>query len=420
MEEDRKLLVGIDLGKEVTQMHCFDFTSYEPVPIGRKVQGERVYEIPTALAVNPERGEWYWVDEEYAKRDGVICLHYLLADVMREEIITVGRYSVESYQVLKRFIVKVLSLLKEYYPAEMIRKLVITVSKKEDRLTGYLIRICEEIGIPKNGMVVQNYRQSYMYYAISQPKELWNNNVGLFELNQNTLIYTQINIDRKTIPYIIGAASRDISDGIDWEGLERDGDSHISYAFINAANTALHKQLVTTVYVTGKGFEKSWANHALQELCAGRRVFRGQNLFTKGACYAARELSGEGKLDHCLLLDEEMIACNVTIRLYGDASMQEVVLAKAGSLWSEIDSSVDVIPDDEDEMQITIQDVLKHETKAHMLSLSGFAGRENKMTRFTIRIRFVDSHTCIVTLKDNGFGEFCPSSNRVWERYITV
>ena len=268
MEEDRKLLVGIDLGKEVTQMHCFDFTSYEPVPIGRKVQGERVYEIPTALAVNPERGEWYWVDEEYAKRDGVICLHYLLADVMREEIITVGRYSVESYQVLKRFIVKVLSLLKEYYPAEMIRKLVITVSKKEDRLTGYLIRICEEIGIPKNGMVVQNYRQSYMYYAISQPKELWNNNVGLFELNQNTLIYTQINIDRKTIPYIIGAASRDISDGIDWEGLERDGDSHISYAFINAANTALHKQLVTTVYVTGKGFEKSWANHALQEcLC---------------------------------------------------------------------------------------------------------------------------------------------------------
>ena len=37
----------------------------------------------------------------------------------------------EGYQVLKRFIVKVLSLLKEYYPTEMIRKLVITVSKKE-------------------------------------------------------------------------------------------------------------------------------------------------------------------------------------------------------------------------------------------------------------------------------------------------
>lgn len=420
MEEERKLLVGIDLGREITQMSCFDFTTYEPLPIGRKVHGERVYEIPTALAVNPEHGEWYWIDEEYAKREGVICLKYLLADVTRDDKITVGRYSVESYQVLKRFLVKVLSILKEYYPTEMIRKLVITVSKKETRLLEYLVRICEEIGIPKNGLVVQNYRQSYMYYALSQPKELWSNNVGMFELEGNALLYSQIDIDRKTVPYIIGVTRKDLSDGIDWEGLAEEGDAHISYAFLNAANTALHKQLVTTVYVTGKGFERTWANKALQELCAGRRVFRGQNLFTRGACYAARELSGEGKLEQCLFLDEEMIACNVSLRVYKDAALQEVMLAKAGSLWSEVDSSVDVIPDDEEEIQITIQDVLKHETKAHMLSLSGFAGRENKMTRFTIRIRFADNMTCIVTLKDNGFGEFCPSSNRVWERYISV
>lgn len=420
MEEERKLLVGIDLGQEVTQMTCFDFTSYEPVPIGRRVKEERVYEIPTALAVNPVKGEWYWIDEEYAKQEGVICLNYLLADVLREEEITVGRYSVESYQVLKRFLVKLLSILKEYYPTEMIRKLVITVADKQERLKEYLIRICEEVGIPKGGVVIQNYRQSYMYYAISQPKELWVNNVGLFEMENNRLLYSQIDIDKKTVPYIIGVTQKDLSDGIDWEALEEEGDAHISYAFLNSANTVLHKQLVTTVYVTGRGFEKPWANEALKELCVGRRVFRGQNLFTKGACYAARELSGEGKLDQCLFLDEEMIASNVSIRVYHDAAMQDILLAKAGSLWSEIDSSVDVIPDEEDEIRITIQDVLKHETRAHMLSLSGFSGRENKMTRFTIRIRFADSNTCIVTLKDNGFGEFCPSSNRVWERYITV
>ncbi|MBR1741980.1 MAG: hypothetical protein IJ733_08965, partial [Lachnospiraceae bacterium] len=167
-------------------------------------------------------------------------------------------------------------------------------------------------------------------------------------------------------------------------------------------------------------FEKEWAGETLKELCAGRRVFSGQNLFTKGACYAARELSGLGKLTDCLFLDEEMIASNVSLRLYKDASMQDVLVAKAGSVWNEVDTSVDVIPDHEDEIQITIQNILKHETRAHMLSLSGFSGRANKMTRFTIRIRFADSKTCIVTLKDNGFGEFCPSSNRVWERHIAI
>ena len=294
------------------------------------------------------------------------------------------------------------------------------MAERQERLREYLTQICGELGLPKGSLVIQNHRQSYMYYAVSQPKELWAHNVGLFEMENNVLLYSQIDIDKKTIPYIIGVIQKDLSDGIDWAALEKEGASHISYAFLNAANTALHKQLVTTVYVTGKGFEGSWADEALKELCIGRRVFRGQNLFTKGACYAARELAGEGKLGQCLFLDEDMIACNVLLRVYHDASVQDVLLAKAGALWSEVDSSIDVIPDEEEEIRITIQDVLKHETRAHMLSLSGFAGRKNKMTRFTIRIRFADSNTCIVTLKDNGFGEYCPSSNRVWERYITV
>lgn len=420
MEDERKLLVGIDLGTKITQMNYFDFVTYEPISIGRMIDGERNYEIPTSLAVDPEKGEWYWSDEESAKQDNVILFKNLLSDVERNEKIVLGEYSIDSYQVLKRFLVKLLSILKEYEPNQTIRKLVITLANKEKRIVRYLTKICEEIGIPKTSLVVQNHRQSYMYYAISQPRELWINNVGLFELEDNKLIYSQIDIDRKTEPYIIGVIQRDLSEGIDWEELARVSQEQVTYAFLNAANTVLYKQLVTTIYVTGNGFEQSWANDALKELCSGRRVFRGQNLFTKGACYAARELSGEGKLNNCLFLDEEMIACNVSIRIYRDASMQDVLLAKAGTLWSEIDSSVDVIPDNEDEIQITIQDVLKHEIRAHMLSLSGFAGRENRMTRFTIRIRFADKNTCIVTLKDNGFGEFCPSSNRVWERYIKM
>ena len=100
----------------------------------------------------------------------------------------------------------------------------------------------------------------------------------------------------------------------------------------------------------------------------GRRIFRGQNLFTHGACYAARELSGMGKLDHCLFLDDEMVASNIYIRTYKDATDHEELLVKAGTPWKEVDGSVDVIPDQEDEIQIVVQDVLKHETKAHMLS----------------------------------------------------
>ena len=115
-----------------------------------------------------------------------------------------------------------------------------------------------------------------------------------------------------------------------------------------------------------------------------------------------------------------MIESNISIRVYKDAKQEEIMLANAGTAWYEIDKSIDFIPDDEDEIQLTTQNVMKREKKAHLLSLVGIAGRENRMTRFTIRIRFADVKTCIVTLKDNGFGEYVPSSNRIWERTIKL
>ena len=266
--------------------------------------------------------------------------------------------------------------------------------------------------------MLQSHRQSYMYYAVSQSKELWINSVGLFEFDSQGLMYSKLSVDRRVKPFIVGVEQKDLSDVMPYSALEEMSD--VGYSFLNVANTAMYKQMVTTIYVTGKGFDGEWAGDALKQLCNGRRVFRGQNLFTKGACYAAREFSGEGKLGEFLFLDEEMITSDISIRTYHNAEFHEVVLAKAGMMWRDVDASVDVIPDDEEEIQITARDILKHEKKAHMLSLSGFTSREDKMTRFTIRIRFADKNTCIVTLKDNGFGEFCPSSNRIWERYIDI
>ena len=275
MEEKRTLLVGMDIGEQVTQISCFDFTTYEPVAIGRMIHGKREYEIPTALTYVPGSGEWYWIDEMQGDQTGQIRLQHLLLDVAKSDTIEVGMQKLDSYQVLKRYLVKVLSLLTEYYPDEMIKKLVITLDEKEERLVSYLLKIANELGMPKDTLVVQNHKQSYMYYAISQPKELWSNNVGLFELTQKGLWYSQIDINRKREPYIIGVTKKNLTQDLDWDKIGQE-EEMLSYAFLNAAQTALHKQYVTTIYVTGKGFEGEWSNEALKELCMGRRIFRGE------------------------------------------------------------------------------------------------------------------------------------------------
>ena len=42
MDEKNQLLLGIDLGKQASQITCFDRTEYEAVPLGREINGSPV------------------------------------------------------------------------------------------------------------------------------------------------------------------------------------------------------------------------------------------------------------------------------------------------------------------------------------------------------------------------------------------
>lgn len=422
MTEDRKLMVGMDLCDRATQLSCCRAGEEEIIPIGRMRGKEREYECPTVLACNRERREWLFGNDALVEADKgrAVLFSHMLQTISQGKDLEQDGMVVTGVDALKRFFVKILSELKEYYPNETILKLVVTVPEKNDYLQDAIVQSMKKIGIGEDRLVIQQHRQSYMYYALSQKKELWMNDIGLFEFSREGMFYSQIHIDRRNSPLIAGVKQKDLSNILNWDMLEHDSSFSMEYAFMNLANTQLHKQMVTTIYVTGEGFQGEWADTALKQLCSGRRVFRGQNLFTKGACYAAKELAGMGDMEDFLFLDEEMIYSTVSIRVYHDARMQEMVLAKAGTPWKEIDASVDIIPDQEEEIQMTVHNVLRHETKVHLLSLQGFSQRPNKMTRFTVRVRFSNVSHCIVTLKDNGFGEFCPSSNRIWERSLSL
>lgn len=422
MTEARKLMVGLDLSDQITQLSCCCVGKEGVVPIGRLMGREREYECPTVLSYHPQKKEWLFGTEAIVEADkgNVLLFRHMIQQISQKKEVTAGDMTITGTDALTRFFVKLLSCLKEYYPNETILKLVVTVADKNDNLVHAIVEAMQQIGIDEDRLVIQLHRQSYMYYALSQKRELWMNDVGLFEFGREGMFYSQIHIDRRNVPYIVGVRQRDLTDTLNWDMMEHDNSFRMEYAFINLANTQLHKQMVTTIYVTGEGFEGEWADIALKQLCTGRRVFRGSNLFTKGACYAAREFAGQGQMEDFLFLDEDMIYSNISLQVYHDAKIQEVMLAKAGTPWKDIDVSIDVIPDGEEELQMTTQNVLHHETKVHLLSLEGFEDRPNKMTRYTVRLRFADAAHCIVTLKDNGFGEFCPSSNRIWERYLNL
>lgn len=423
ISEQRNLIVGLDLCNDFTQISCFNNKTFEPDSISMYPNQEK-YFIPTVLGIRSDTKDWIYGEDafNYNNLQKGVLIEDLLVKVEKDLDTEIFGVQFKPVTLLEKYLRKCLQLLKIYHPTNSIKKIVITLKNSNDIIASAVYQALDNLGVGKDRAYVQSHLQSYQYFALSQSKELWMNDIGLFKFDESGLYYYQITINRKSQPYIVGMIEKDFSETLSYDMIEElKGSENLEYIFETIANTVLFKQIVPTIYITGKGFEGSWSDNVLKELCVGRRVFKGQNLFTKGACYAAKEFTGEdSKFDEYLFLSSDMIMSTFFIQAYYDAKTSDVILAKAGTPWYQIDEKLDIILDDEQNITIHVQDVVKRETVLYSLELTGLPKRPNKLTRIGIRIRFVNKETAIVTAKDKGFGDFYPSTDRIWEKEIKI
>ena len=152
----------------------------------------------------------------------------------------------------------------------------------------------------------------------------------------------------------------------------------------------------------------------------GRRLFKGRNLYVFGACYLAKEFGESKRLEDYLLLDEEMISSHLSIEVYADAKMQRINLARAGTPWYMVDQEISLIPAGDSEITLTVKNIFDQREKQFLLELDPVESRLNRHCRLGMRVRFESPKRCIVTLKDEGFGEIFPTSNRIWEKTVEL
>lgn len=422
MMNDRTLLVGFDLGNDISQISCFDEQLFEPVCIGKQ-EGENDRHIQTILGIK-DTGEWlHGKDAIYAYNIGRCELIENFVDkIIHEEPVYAAGREVMPVELLETFFKKTLFSIREYEPDKSILKLVVTIQNLTRILSDNIYLALEALGIERERTVVQSHKQSYMHFVLNQNSEFWINDVGLFDFRNDGLHYYQLTVDKRKKPYIAGIIERDYSDNLSSSMLiDEKYIDNLGYIFENVAQNAIYKQIISTLYMIGAGFSGDWADSAMRNLCSGRRVFKGQNLYVKGACYAARKMAGLSTGEDFIFIDDDMIAVHISTNVYINAGQQEVIIAKAGSLWYDIDSSIDLIPDEDSELQINVTNIITRETSKHFIPLDVVnQDRPSRMTRINVRVRFQDVHNCIITIKDKGFGDLYRSSDRISERIFEV
>jgi len=414
VEGRKKILVGYDLCNEYAQISCYSYKTYEPVSISDK-DGSGI--IPNVLYLNSNNAWSYGVDaiKESQEEDGTV-INDIFGKINSGKVYKYRNESVTGIDLLEKFLRRTLSIVKKHFPNDLISNLVITTKTMDKSLVNALYEALERIGILKDRAKVISHSESYVYYALNMGKELWVNDVALFDFSKSSFTYYQISINRRIKPMIAGIIKKDFSNVLDYSMINE----NIVYAFENILNRAMYKQIISTVYFTGEGFIGEWANESIKDLCQGRRVFIGQNMYSKGACYAAKEDSGDTSLHDYIILSSEMITSTISIMVYDKSKYKEIQLIGKPMLWQDVDESLEIILDNQREIEFTIRNIMTKDFNKINLILDVLPERPNKMTRILIKAICPKEDRVNIEVVDLGFGEFYPSSGKTWKLTVDL
>ena len=188
-------------------------------------------------------------------------------------------------------------------------------------------------------------------------------------------------------------------------------------AFERLAGEAM-KQNPESLFVTGRGFEGDWVSDVLRFLSVRSRVFRGQNLYTQGACYAGAEVFREEQNAEFSVLTPDRVTVDVYLLAETTEQEESVLLVNVGELYREIDARAEVILDTTDKLTFKILSAGVVTPKLIRIAPNIPELRGDRTSRYEIRVFFAKRDLMVIQLKETGFGVFYPSTNRIYEELV--
>jgi len=361
-----QFVVGFDLGKEYSQICCWKPPAGEPASVS-VVAGAQKYRIQT--------------------------------------------------ESLELFLKKALRLLKPYGKIHDAAAVVFSVESLEEGLVEQIKKLSMQIsGIPESRIYVQTHEESFCSYVLNQPREIWRHHAVLFECEGELLKGMALNINTRTTPVLTRVEKekgwqRPVS-GLQPEEKEE--------AFLGLIRDLFMRRPVSAVYLVGEGFEEQWYGEALKILCSGRRVFAGNNLYAKGACYRAARAAGLTETENYVFLGADKISYNVGLRAPGNGKNSVYTLLNAGESWYEAKAECEALLCEEPVVEFILQPMQGEECLKESLLLDGLPERPPRATRLRIAVEFLSVDRLQVKVWDLGFGELFPATDLCWTEEVEL
>lgn len=410
-------ILGYDLNEKYCQISYYDEAKEEPETLEAPIDN---YQIPLILGYD-DRQRWVYGKE--AKRLAVIDESHTISDlfqkaVRREKVDFAGRIR-DAVWLLAKFI----SLTLEEF--EEIDYVTFSVPFTDIDMSKMLKGIGRYLGIPKEQICIQDYKESFCQYMFYQPKELWQYESAMFfcdakeirayMLRKLNAITGKGNDMFVTVDEVANARMKELA--AIYPVLNVDKAKDADERFKTFIQSVFEKKVVSSVYLTGEGFENNWYPNSLKVLCNGRRAFLGNNLYSKGACYTSIRKCRDYD-EGPIYLDETKMTEQICLRMRVNGHEGWYPIVSWGTHWYEADGQWEVILEDTSDIEIHVETLAGEELQVETVSLDGLPDRRDYSLRIQIEVMFLDERTCRLTFKDVGFGDFFPSTGFQTEKIL--
>lgn len=405
-----KVIVGYDLGNKYAQISCYVMGSEEEIRTLSSVAGSSVYTIPLALSKRQGVNQWFYGSEaiRYAGEEEGILVENLLKLARDGEPVQIDGAPIDPVALLTLFLKRSLGLLSQVTNTERIGALMITCEELDHRMLEVLTAATEGLHLKTDQICFQSHVESFYYYNLYQPEELWRHKTILCEYGDASIRTYCMECNRHTTPVVAYMEEREFPFPVP------ESDEKMQ----EIAKKLCENQMISSVYLIGEAFSRDWMKESLRYLCKGRRVFQGNNLFSKGACYGMMErlTPGENGKNH-VFLGKDKLKSNIGMKVLRQGEVSYQALLDAGINWYEAKNTMEFYLLEGRAVEILITSLTG---KGNRIARIVPEELQEGIIRLRISVEMRDDTHLKVELEDLGFGTFRAATHHIWKEEIEL
>lgn len=416
----KEIYIGLDLCKKNVQLSYFREDKQEPESI-YQLNNSETYQLPNVMFYSVEEKKWYVgnsVSSIRFQKEGVIVEDVVAnIDSVNHVIVDGASYTYEVLLLilLKTHIYDFLSRSEEYHLAGV----TVTLETYHPAVYKVLGRLREELALSKDAFYIMSHENAFYQYVMRQDDKLRTNSVAMFEYGTEGMDYYRIDKKYQGRTQIYSIIHEDMKEEMSYTMLFQDVEK-LDKHFAELARVRMKETYISTVFLTGPGFNDKWIEEATKVLCDGRRVFMGQNIYTKGACYHAKHGAYEEGKD-CVFVSAGSIPFDIGVSV-GEVEGRNKFypIAIGGREWYNMNGKVTLFLDDTNRVEMIYRDKISKDVVKEIIEIHGLPKRPPKTTKLSLEVELYDGKTGAIIIRDVGFGKIYPTTNKIYRKDFSI